>query len=167
MSLLQDRHAAKDSLAQVLHRVTMQVSVLSTVLRDLRVALHVRLMKLKASLSIGSKIDKGKNQFAKVSDTRQYHQSEMLRRILHGLTPGAQLSLLRLLQEAGSYIYVYIVGTLPEHQNKGLGSALLSHINAIADSRRLPCYLEVSLPLTWRFSTAPRLLHICRNIASV
>ena len=48
-----------------------------------------------------------------------------------------------LFQESGSYIYVYIMGTLPEYQSRGLGSALLSHISAIADSKRVPCYLEV------------------------
>ena len=64
-------------------------------------------------------------------------------------TPAAELRLLqRRLQECGSYIYVYIMGTLPEYQNRGLGSTLLSHISTIADSKGLPCYLEVfSLPM--------------------
>ena len=50
------------------------------------------------------------------------------------------------LQEVGPYIYVYILGTRPECQNRGLGTALMKHIHAIADSRSLPCYLEVCHP---------------------
>ena len=54
----------------------------------------------------------------------------------------------------GPYIYVYILGTRPECQNRGLGTALMKHIHAIADSRSLPCYLEVCLPFLSRVQLA-------------
>ncbi|CAL8465934.1 g5470 [Coccomyxa elongata] len=47
-------------------------------------------------------------------------------------------------KEHGSYIYVFLLGTKPECQGQGLGSALMSHLNSIADARGLPCYLESS-----------------------
>ena len=46
--------------------VSVQVSGFSTFLRDMRVALHVKLVKLMASLTIGAKIEKGKANFARV-----------------------------------------------------------------------------------------------------
>ena len=50
---------------------------------------------------------------------------------------------LRLLQEHKSYIFVFLLGTKPECQGQGLGSALLIHLNSIADARGMHCYLEV------------------------
>ena len=49
------------------------------------------------------------------------------------------------MQEVGPYIYIFLIGTRPECQNMGLGSILMRHINAYADSRELPCYLEVGI----------------------
>jgi GNAT superfamily N-acetyltransferase len=48
-----------------------------------------------------------------------------------------------LLQEHGRYIYVFLLGTRPEFQGQGLGSALLQHVNAIADAEGMHCFLEV------------------------
>ena len=47
------------------------------------------------------------------------------------------------MQEVVPYIYVFVIGTRPECQNMGLGSILMRHITTIADSKGLPCYLEV------------------------
>ena len=49
------------------------------------------------------------------------------------------------MQEVGPYIYVFVMGTRPECQNMGLGSILMRRITAIADSKGLPCYLEVGI----------------------
>ena len=38
---------------------------------------------------------------------------------------------------------MFLIGTQPEHQGKGLGSVLMRHLSDYADSRGLHCYLEV------------------------
>ena len=48
------------------------------------------------------------------------------------------------MQAHGSFIHVFLVGTRVKHRNKGMGAALLEHINRYADERRMHCYLEVS-----------------------
>ena len=53
----------------------------------------------------------------------------------------------RRLQEHGEYLYIFLLGTRPEHQGKGLGSLLLRHLCEHADARGLHCYLEVTLRL--------------------
>ena len=55
----------------------------------------------------------------------------------------APLACVCLLQEHKSYIYVPLLGTKPECQGQGLGSALMIHLNSIADARGMHCYLEV------------------------
>ncbi|KAK9902232.1 hypothetical protein WJX75_008709 [Coccomyxa subellipsoidea] len=47
-------------------------------------------------------------------------------------------------KEHGRYIYVFLLGTRPEFQGQGLGSALLQHVNAIADAEGMHCFLESS-----------------------
>ncbi|EIE18458.1 hypothetical protein COCSUDRAFT_45262 [Coccomyxa subellipsoidea C-169] len=47
-------------------------------------------------------------------------------------------------KEHGSYIYVFLLGARPEWQGRGLGSALLQHLNSIADAKGMHCYLESS-----------------------
>ncbi len=38
--------------------------------------------------------------------------------------------------------YLYVLGVSPEHQGRGYGGVMLRHLNARADARDLPCYLE-------------------------
>lgn len=44
-----------------------------------------------------------------------------------------------------------LLGTRPECQGQGLGSALMSHLNSIADARGMHCYLESSSEGSRRF----------------
>lgn len=37
-----------------------------------------------------------------------------------------------------------MLGTDPDHQGKGIGSALVSHVTDKADAEGMPCYLESS-----------------------
>ncbi len=41
---------------------------------------------------------------------------------------------------------MFLLGARPEWQGRGLGSALLQHLNSIADAKGMHCYLEVRAP---------------------
>lgn len=47
--------------------------------------------------------------------------------------------------------YLFYLGTNPQHQGKGSGSALLRDIMALAEKRNLPVYLETSLQSNVQF----------------
>ena len=51
----------------------------------------------------------------------------------HEHLPPRQSIKLQKMQEGTAYVYLYIVGTWPECQTRGLGSALMKHVNAVAD----------------------------------
>jgi len=44
------------------------------------------------------------------------------------------------------HVYLYTVATSPAHQGKGVGGALLNAVNALADSKGLPAWLETDEP---------------------
>lgn len=46
----------------------------------------------------------------------------------------------------GPHHYLYFLGVEPAFQGRGLGSALLRHLGALADAERQPCYLETDSP---------------------
>jgi len=44
----------------------------------------------------------------------------------------------------GPHNYLAVLGTDPDHQGKGTGSALVAHVTDRADEEGMPCYLESS-----------------------
>ncbi len=49
------------------------------------------------------------------------------------------------------HTYLFILGTEPEYQGRGLGSALLTPLLARSLSQGLPCYLETFNPINLPF----------------
>lgn len=54
------------------------------------------------------------------------------------------LSFIEKAHPSAPHNYLAVLGTDPDHQGKGIGSALVSHVTDKADSDGLPCYLESS-----------------------
>lgn len=44
--------------------------------------------------------------------------------------------------QQGKFIYVFVLGTAPEVQGQGLGTAMLNAVTAEADEQNLCCYIE-------------------------